>query len=243
MGDFEIRIGKHLPETPDALQQGKTPVNYSRQAAVDYALFFCNRVVSDGVVMSKAKVNRRKVGALLSDIEAVSDENDCTHFVSCSLGKPPAFKTDGGVTLTGGGVHLSPDGFFEKGVSGVYGMLQPGPLVNYLKVTQKIAFARIEADTLSFSAWTPQFFVNSKEQVSALKRLVQDRFPDDLGKGDLVAYYADPEGSGSHSAVVVNDDWGIACHTGSRCGKVSIENVGHPFFIYARFKQFKEDVL
>lgn len=35
MGQFEIRIGTHLPEQADALDQGKTPVNYSRQGAID----------------------------------------------------------------------------------------------------------------------------------------------------------------------------------------------------------------
>lgn len=242
-GQYEIRIGSHLPEQADALQQGKTPVNYSRQAALDYALFFCNRVTSDGVVMSKTKLNRRKAGALLADVDAVDDENDCTHFVSNCLGKPPTFTTEDGTTLTGGGIFISQAGFLDQGTTGVYGILEPGPLVNYLKVTNKIAFARIENDALAFSATKPQFFANTATQISELRSLVQARFATDKGKGDLVAYFEDPEKSAHHSAILVDDSWGIACHTGSRCGGRPINDVAIDFFIYARFKEFKEDTL
>ena len=242
-GQFEIRIGTHLPEEADALQQGKTPINYSRQAALDYALFFCNRVTSDGVVMSKTRLNRRKAGALLTAVDDVDDENDCTHFVSACLGRPPAFKTDAGVTLNGGGIYISEAGFLDQGTTGVYGILEPGPLVNYLKVTNKIAFARIDDGALAFSGTKPQFFANTASQISDLMSLVQARFTDDKGKGDLVVYFEDPEKRAHHSAILVDDSWGIACHTGSRCGGRPINDVGFPFFIYARFKEFKEDTL
>lgn len=243
MGDFEIRIGSHLPEQADALQQGKTPVNYSRTGAIDYALFFCNRVTSDGVLMSKTHLNRRKAGALLADVDSVESENDCTHFVSCSLGKPPPFKTENGTTLAGGGIYLSNAGFLDQGSTGVYGMLEPSPLVNYLKLTSKIAFARIDNGALSFSPTEPQFFANTATQISELKGLIQARFTGDKGKGDLVAYFDDPNKSAHHSAILVNDDWGIACHTGSRCGAKPINDVGIGLFVYARFKEFKEDKL
>jgi hypothetical protein len=187
---FEIRIGEHLPEQPGALQQGKRPTNYSRQSAIDYALFFCNRVCSDGIVMSKDRLNRRRAGELLSDVDPVEAENDCTHFVSCSLGRPPGFKTATGTILTGGGIYISDDGFLDKGKTGVYGILEAGPLVNYLKLTEKIAFAHIDAvGLLFFSGQTPEFFPNTAEQVARLKALIQARFPTDKGKGDLVAYF------------------------------------------------------
>jgi hypothetical protein len=243
VGNFEIRIGEHLPEEADALQQGKTPVNYSRQAAVDYALFFCNRVCSDGIVMSKSKLNRRNAGALLANVDSVEGENDCTHFVSCSLGKPPSFATDGGATLTGGGVYLSDAGFLDKGTTGVYGILEPSPLVGYLKLTRKIAFAHVDNGALSFSAESPQFFDNNPTQINELKALIQSRFTADMGRGDLVAYFEDPQKTGQHAAIVVNDDWGIACHTSSRCGSKPINDVNMSLFIYARFKEFKEDEL
>lgn len=241
---FELRIGEHAPERADALEQGKTPVNYSRQGAVDYALFFCNRVSSDGVVMSGGHLNRRKPGALLTEIEGVDDENDCTHFVSCSLGTPPPFETGSGATLKGGGLHLSQDGFLDRGQSGVYGFLQPEPLVHWLKLTRKIAFAHVDdGGTLSFSNETRQFFGNTAKQVADLQALIQGRFTGDKGKGDLIVYYADADKDAHHSALLVNDAWGICCHTRSRCGSGSIDAVGHPLFIYARFKEFKEQEL
>jgi hypothetical protein len=242
---FEIRIGEHLPEQPGALQQGKRPTNYSRQLAIDYALFFCNRVCSDGIVMSKDRLNRRRAGELLSDVDPVEAENDCTHFVSCSLGRPPGFKTATGTILTGGGIYISDDGFLDKGKTGVYGILEAGPLVNYLKLTEKIAFAHIDAvGLLFFSGQTPEFFPNTAEQVARLKALIQARFPTDKGKGDLVAYFAEPEEtSGKHSVLIVTDDWGITCHTASRCGAQPVNDVGHSLFIYCRFKEFKEDNL
>ena len=240
-GGYEIRIGEHLPEQPGELQQTKTPTFYKRDQALEYALFFCNRVCSDGVVMSGGHHNVRKIGALLDDIDPVDDENDCTHFVSCSLGRPPGFKTAGGNTLKGGGLGLDPMGFYKH--HPVYGQLRPIDLERDLRLGRKATYAHVSGGALSFDPQTPMFFSNTTSAIEELKQLVQARFPKDKGRGDVVIYYSDPEDDPPHSALLVNDDWGIACHTRWRCGEVPINDVGFSKFVYMRIKEFKEDVL
>ena len=138
-------------------------------------------------------------------------------------------------------MFISPKGFLPN--SYVYGILNPEPLVQYLKLTRKIAFARVANGALSFSPTRPQFFSNTQSEINALRTLVQQRFPQDKGKGDFVAYYRSPDRPGLHMGLLVNDAWGITCHTTSRCGSEPINDVGHPRFIYCRVKDYKEQVL
>ncbi|MCB2101148.1 MAG: hypothetical protein KDE22_09785 [Rhodobacterales bacterium] len=243
MAPFELRLGEHQPPGATPLQQGgKTPVGYDRGRALDYAAFFCNRVCSDGVIMSDVRANRRPAGALLSEVERVSSENDCTHFISCCLGRPPAFKKPGGGTVNGGGLYISEAGFLNGGKDGVYGILNPGPLVHYLVLTRKAAYARVDAaGALSFDAKTPHFFTNDTQTINQLRGLIQNRFPTDQGKGDFVAYFSARDRDAAHAAILVSDTWGIACHTGSRCGTQPINDVHYGHFVYVRIKDFKED--
>lgn len=240
-GGYELRIGEHLPEQPDELQQRKTPTFYERVLAVEYALFFCKRVCSDGVVMSGEHHNVRKPGELLKDIEPVDDENDCTHFVSCSVGRPPPFENADGKTLKGGNLGLDPAGFYKR--YNVYGQLRPIDLERDLRLGSKATYAHVKDGVLSFDPQKPMFFSNTTSAISELKDLVQARFSTDKGKGDVIIYYRDPEGDPPHSAILVDDDWGIACHTGSRCGAVPINDVSFSKFVYMRIKEFKQDVL
>lgn len=242
MGDFEIEIGRHLPEEPQPLQQAKTPTNYDRAKAVAYATFFCNRVCSDAIVMSGGIHNIRKAGELLSAIDPVANENDCTHFISCSMGQPPPFDSGSG-TLNGGRMFLDPAGFYKNDKVFVYGMTEPKHFGGYLRQTAKASFAHMDNGALTFDPLNPQFFANTPANVAALKALVQARFTADMGRGDLILYYSDPEKDAGHSALLVNDDWGITCHTSSRCGGVSIGGVAISNFVYMRIKEFREDVL
>jgi hypothetical protein len=234
---FEIVLGRHVHGALPT-QTAKTPTNYDRARAIEYATFFCKRVCSDGILMSGAHSNTRTPGALLSEVEPVEDENDCTHFVSSALGRPPTFDHQG-TTIQGGGLFLDAAGFLPGGR--VYGFLNPEPLVQYLRQSQKISFARIEDGVLSFDRTTPQFFENTAIQVNELRGLVQAQVPADGGKGDFVAYYGSTSKPARHAALLVNDAWGITCHTGSRCGGQPIHDVGISKFIYCRVKAFRED--
>lgn len=235
---FQIVLGQHVHGgTPT--QNAKTPTGYDRARAVEYASFFCNRVCSDGALMSGTHSNVRSPGALLSEVEPVEDENDCTHFVSSALGRPPAYDR-GESMLHGGGLFLDPKGFLPN--SNVYGFLNPEPLVMYLRQSRKISFARIEDGALSFDRVTRQYFDNTESQIDQLRGLVQTEFTEDRGKGDFVAYYSSVQRPAKHAAVLVNDDWGIACHTGSRCGSQPIHDVRISKFVYCRVKAFREDI-
>jgi hypothetical protein len=74
--------------------------------------------------------------------------------------------------------------------------------------------------------------------IDELRGLIQDKFQQDKGIGDFVAYTnKEKVESAKHSAIIVNSDWGIACHTGSRCGDEPISDVGFSRFFYCRIKK------
>lgn len=108
---------------------------YNRMAAITYAGAFFNRVCHDGKNATRegypAVINGVKLtpGLALSAIGPMPHDFDCTHFISCCLGRGEGRLVVGGreITFHGGGLDIpSPIG------NGVYGETYAPRLVGWL---------------------------------------------------------------------------------------------------------------
>jgi hypothetical protein len=186
---------------------------YNRRLAVFSAAFFWDKVSHDGRVATKggypSKINGVTLtpGLPFSEIGAIANEDDCTHFISCCIGESKcAIKVgDQDITITGGGLKISSPFKNAK----VYGQTYVPRLVGELYSSKQ---ARI--------IW-PQFLVTNYATT-------RDKILQNLQAGDLLAYASKPDPNHyEHMAILVGPDT-ISCHTRSRLGQ-DYTDVYHPW--------------
>jgi hypothetical protein len=131
-------VRRKRPNVPSAVAPVTRTVIYNRAAAVAYARGYWTRVATDGYIGSnldnyyKVHLDTKFIqtvedGKLITEVARqpsgqeypLRDLDDCAHFLSCCLGKPP-----GG---TGGGFAIPSD--FPQGP---YGILSANKLFEYL---------------------------------------------------------------------------------------------------------------
>jgi hypothetical protein len=168
--------------------------------ALIYAGTFWNRVCHDGRVATKtgypATINGVKLapGMLFSDVGAISGEEDCTHFLSCCVGKIQAkVKINGREILFRGGGLAIHSPFKNAGVFGETNVPRGvGALIaNRAKIVP------------------PQFHVTNYD-------VTRQAIRTQLQPGDVLAYASkDNPNHYEHMAILVGPDK-IACHTRMR---------------------------
>jgi hypothetical protein len=176
-------------------------------AAITYAGAFFNRVCHDGKNATRRgyplAINgvTLRPGLPLTDIGPMPDDFDCTHFISCCLGRGSGRVNVGGrdIVFTGGGLNIpSPIG------NGVYGETYAPRLVGWL-------------------------IANGAKVISQRFLAMGDIFADrmireNLRPGDVIAFSDDEkvnsDGTGNykHMVLVVGDPGLISCHTTSTFG-------------------------
>jgi hypothetical protein len=193
---------------------------YNRTAAVNYARFFSNRVCHDARVALKtgypsviSGVNLTP-GLPLTQVGIPrSEEEDCTHFISCCVGQAlPLMALPGALSPLripvpfgpqSGGLAISS----PFSALGVYGQTWTPALVDELKkLGAKVVGKDFEAyhrESLPLAAWT---LIDA-----AIKK---------LEPGDVLAYASkDNALKYEHICLIVAKNGKIACHTHSRFGE------------------------
>jgi Putative peptidoglycan binding domain len=192
-----LNLLKQLPTPPVAAGP------YNRSLALDYAKTFFNRICSDGKHAMKtgypAKINgvRLKPGMPHADIGPLVGEEDCTHFMSCCIGRPPVISIDG-TPMKGGQLPLTVATHMKK--AGAYGQDFVENLVTQLKLRKFATVVLPEFMPITFS-------------------LTRKAIVENLKPGDLIAYAGKEKTSSyGHLAMMVSST-GIACHSSSRNDK------------------------
>jgi hypothetical protein len=190
-------------------------VSYNRMAALTYAGAFFNRVCHDGKNATRAGyppvINGVTLtpGLALADIGPIPDDFDCTHFISCCLGRGRGRLNVGGreIVFSGGGLNIP-----SPIHNGVYGETYAPRLVGWLIANgAKVISHRFLGNGDAFT-----------------DRMVREN----LGPGDVIAFSDDEkvnsDGTGNykHMVLVVGDQGLISCHTTSRFGH-SYKAIGH----------------
>lgn len=190
---------------------------YLRMHALIYARTFWNRVCHDGHVAMKtgypSHINGVKLapGMLFEDIGATTGEEDCTHFLSCCVGRFHAKVHINGreIIYQGGGLAISCP--FKR--MGIYGeTYAPRGVGALLAHGGKIV--------------KPQFQLTSDAST-------RDAIMSELRPGDVVAYASkDKAAHYEHMALLVNPGK-IACHTRMRYN-VDYANIHWPWITLIR---------
>jgi hypothetical protein len=190
-------------------------VSYNRMAALTYAGAFFNRVCHDGKNATRAGyppvINGVTLtpGLALADIGPIPDDFDCTHFISCCLGRGRGRLNVGGreIVFSGGGLNIP-----SPIHNGVYGETYAPRLVGWLIANgAKVISHRFLGNG--------DFFAD---------RMINEN----LSPGDVIAFSDDEkvnsDGTGNykHMVLVVGDQGLISCHTTSRFGH-SYKAIGH----------------
>ncbi|WP_128564980.1 hypothetical protein [Methylobacterium crusticola] len=86
-------------------------MKYDRIKSMGYAGAYWNRICHDGYICTKNGPKKRPAGALIEDQVDLGSPEDCTHFLSCCLGKTKGTISISGfaVTLEGGGLKIPDD--------------------------------------------------------------------------------------------------------------------------------------
>jgi hypothetical protein len=188
-------LKKILPPPPTAA--------YARMFALIYAATFHNRICSDGRIATKAGYplslpNGVKLtpGIPFAETGFIAGQEDCTHFISCCIGRPPVMKFNG-IDVPGGGLHIQTASHMAN--VGAYGQDYVPNLLAYL-VSHRMA-----------TIIQPQFRPTTYH-------VTRDAILLNLRPGDLIAYASkDDARKYEHFAILVGPTT-IACHTQSRYG-------------------------
>jgi hypothetical protein len=185
---------------------------YNRMFAIQYAGIFFNRVTSDARVATKAGYPRAINGVTLtpglffSQVGFVNAEEDCTHFVSCCIGRPPPM-TIAGIKITAGNLPLQTAPHVKA--AGAYGRDTVPEMVPHL-VANRLAT-----------------IVGAQFQARDMQT-TEDNIKNHLRPGDLIAYASkDTPGKYEHLTLLVSE-FGIACHTRSRFNE-RFDTIGFPW--------------
>src|SRR5262249_37693456 len=138
-------------------------------------------------------------GMLLSEVGYIPLENDCTHFISHCIGKPPEIKING-IPIRGGGLPITQP--FKS--LGVYGHTTTPTLIQHLV-------------NWGFATVVGPPFVNTATE--STRTMISEQ----LRPGDLLGYASQSgnsimHGKYEHLAILVGPT-SIACHTASRFGE------------------------
>lgn len=185
--------------------------------ALIYARIFHDKITSDGRIATKTGYPRTINGVAITpglpftQIGAIPGEEDCTHFVSCCIGRPPTMKM-AGVDIQGGNLPLQTAPHVKA--AGAFGRDTVPEMVPHL-VSAKLA-----------TIVGPQF------QPRDLP-LTRHNIVTKLQPGDLIAYASkDKPGSYEHLVILVGPT-AIACHTRSRFGP-EFDTIGFPWVTLLR---------
>jgi hypothetical protein len=207
-------------------------MSYDAKAAVAYAELFAKRVCHDGYVATSGRYAKFPPGQ--SHTVTISDEDDCTHFISCCVGQHHGQITvDWAIRhFRGGGIHLqSPMSHIYPGLFG--------------EVTTPRAFGQLQIRGRG-KIVEPRFML---KEAPATREAIRRN----LRKGDIIAYakdkhvHTDGTGNYQHVCIVIKIDplkgpivagdtvVGIACHTIPRFGEDFVEIGAGPFVTLLKF--------
>lgn len=200
VGPFTLEAIRLALEIIKAIIPAKARGPYTRMFALIYAAHYAHRVCSDGRICTKTGYPTVTPGTLIEEIRPKpAHEEDCTHFISCCIGRPPVVSVNG-FAIGGGGLPLTGQ------IRGVYGHVGVKHLIDELKVRK---YARVVASHL-----------DKKDPATA--KLIRSQ----LAPGDLLAY-SDPNHTYQHFGLMVGPYGEVACHSISRHGD-DFKDVGWP---------------
>jgi hypothetical protein len=196
---------------------------YDRPAAVAYANLFAKRVCHDGWVAAKPRSVQFQAGRPLKEVRGlIADEDDCTHFISCCVGRVHRTVIVDGVPrlVRSGGIDLHSPMDHPHLNPGLYG-----------EITTPRAFGQLQIRG-GGRIVHPQF-MDLKPEKGAAVEVTRAAIRKNLRTGDILAYaenkhlHKDGTGNYGHLALVVSvdpnlhgsDRVGIACHTIARFGE------------------------
>lgn len=186
---------------------------YKRMFALIYAGVFHNRICHDGKIAMKTGYPtiihgvKIKAGMLLSDIPHLSNDEDCTHFLSCCLGDHATTVDFNGVKalVPGGGLFIRQP--FKK--SGVFGETYTSLLVGSwgdLMLRNHASYIGKGGVNQGDRFWP----TNDGDTRAAITGNLQP--------GDVIAYASKPNVNNYEHAALLVGPASIACHSRSRFG-------------------------
>lgn len=190
---------------------------YKRMFAIIYARIFHDKITSDGRIATKTgyprTINSVKItpGLPFKQIGFIAGEEDCTHFVSCCIGRPPQMKV-GGISIEGGGLPLQTALHVKN--AGAYGRDTVPEMVPHL-VSAKLA-------TIVGPQFQPRSLPLTKHNILTK-----------LQPGDLIAYASKDKPANYEHLVILVGPTNIACHTSSRFGP-EFDTIGFPWVTLLR---------
>ena len=209
--NLAMDVIKKLPAPPP-------PVGiYKRMFAIIYARMFHDKITSDGRIATKTGYPRAVNGVNLtpglpfSQIGAIAGEEDCTHFISCCIGRPPPMKVTG-TNIEGGGLPLQTAPHVKQ--AGAYGRDTVPEMVPHL-ISAKLA-----------TVVGPQF---QPRDLPLTKHNILTK----LQPGDLIAYASKDKPANYEHLVILVGPTAIACHTRSRFGP-DFDTIGFPWVTLLR---------
>lgn len=191
--------------------------SYQRMFAIMYAGIFYDKITSDGRIATKAGyphvINGVTItpGLAFSQIGFIAGEEDCTHFISCCIGRPPTMNITG-VSIRAGGLPLQTAPHVKQ--AGAYGRDTVPEMVPHL-VSARLA-------TIVGPQFQPRDLPLTRQNIVSK-----------LQPGDLIAYASKDKPDKYEHLVILVGPTTIACHTRSRFG-AEFDTIGFPWLTLLR---------